>query len=809
MSNTNFSYLLLVESPAKCSKIEQYLGPNYKCMASYGHITELDGLKSIDTTKDYKLNFTVIKKRLVQLNKIKTAIKNRRCEVIIATDDDREGEAIGWHLCQFLKLPVSTTKRIIFHEITKPALQAAVAAPTVLNQNIINAQNARQTLDILVGYNISPILWKNISRQSASALSAGRCQTPTLRLVYDNYLKIKKNPGEFVYKTSGFFTKKNIEFILQTELKEKQDAIDFLEKSRNITENGGTYIYIRDNIKEKKVKPPQPLITSTLQQEANNLFNMSTKETMKHAQTLYEKGFITYMRTDSKKYSAEFINASKSYIKEKWGMEYIGETLENITIFAKTDNSNKKEDSKKEDSKKEDSKKDKDNKDTPHEAIRPTKITVEQIPDHYPPRVKNLYKMIYSRTIESMMADLILSVITASINLQSTVDNKKDSSEIRYKTQVETIVKKGWTIVRNKYKTHITNYNYLMKLKDNSEVVNNEIRCEQTLKNSVKHLSESCLVQTLEKRGIGRPSTFASLISKIIDRKYVAKTNIEGRKITCSNYELINGEITENEIEKQFNSEKNKLVIQPLGILVIEFLLEYFTELFDYEFTSRMEQKLDNIVANTSTYLEVCSDSHKKITDLLQGITKDSRQEFQIDDKHFYMIGKYGPVIKKKVKNDKGEDKITFLTAKPDIDIDKLRNNEYALSDILVNNTNIYNKNLGEYNNNKIILKKGKYGNYIEVIDNDKNKKTFSIKDINKDFNEITIDDVKSTVDGKKVNNKNCLRIINEDISIRTGKYGPYVYYKTKKMNKPVFVSLKKFKFNYLVCDPELIIELL
>ena len=408
-----------------------------------------------------------------------------------------------------------------------------------------------------------------------------------------------------------------------------------------------------------------------------------------------------------------------------------------------------------------------------------------------------------------MMADLILSVITASINLQSTVDNKKDSSEIRYKTQVETIVKKGWTIVRNKYKTHITNYNYLMKLKDNSEVVNNEIRCEQTLKNSVKHLSESCLVQTLEKRGIGRPSTFASLISKIIDRKYVAKTNIEGRKITCSNYELINGEITENEIEKQFNSEKNKLVIQPLGILVIEFLLEYFTELFDYEFTSRMEQKLDNIVANTSTYLEVCSDSHKKITDLLQGITKDSRQEFQIDDKHFYMIGKYGPVIKKKVKNDKGEDKITFLTAKPDIDIDKLRNNEYALSDILVNNTNIYNKNLGEYNNNKIILKKGKYGNYIEVIDNDKNKKTFSIKDINKDFNEITIDDVKSTVDGKKVNNKNCLRIINEDISIRTGKYGPYVYYKTKKMNKPVFVSLKKFKFNYLVCDPELIIELL
>ena len=303
--------LVIVESPAKCRKIEKFLGNGYKCAASFGHIRGFDGgLKAIDIDNHFKPAFRTLPKKAKYIKKLRMLIK-KSSEVILATDDDREGEAIAWHLCQVFKLPINTTKRIIFHEITKSAIQHAIGNPTHLNMDKVCAQQARQILDLLVGFKISPILWKHISRNSKSGLSAGRCQTPALRLIYDNQKEIDNSPGKKVYETIGYFTKKNLEFKLNFNYSNEDSMGEFLESSIH-------FDHIYDVNKPKKIskKPPQPFSTSTLQQKASNELRFSPKQTMTLAQKLYENGYITYMRTDSKTYSKEFIIAAKLYIEK-------------------------------------------------------------------------------------------------------------------------------------------------------------------------------------------------------------------------------------------------------------------------------------------------------------------------------------------------------------------------------------------------------------------------------------------------------------------------------------------------------------
>ena len=371
--------LVIVESPAKCKKIENYLGPGYKCMSSYGHIRELPSLKNIDIEKNFSPTYLMIDNAIKRKNveALRKEIKSAR-EVILATDNDREGEAIAWHLCDVFKLDINKTKRIIFHEITESALQQAIKNPRTVDMNIVNAQQARQILDVLVGFKVSPVLWKLVSQPKGkdNALSAGRCQTPALKLIYENQKEIDESIERKVYNTTGYFTNLNLPFELNPEGKfeDEDDMITFLDDSINFS-----HIYTCSQPKKIFKQPPEPFTTSRLQQVASNELHYSPKETMRICQLLYEGGYITYMRTDSKTYSAEFLDSAKEYITKTFDAKYIGHIIDGIC----DDNNISTETAKKRGKKKSKTKNAEENdslRQEAHEAIRPTNISLQNLP---------------------------------------------------------------------------------------------------------------------------------------------------------------------------------------------------------------------------------------------------------------------------------------------------------------------------------------------------------------------------------------------------------------------------------------------
>jgi len=743
--------LVIVESPAKCKKIESYLGSGYKCIASFGHIRQIaNGLKSIDTNNNYDVVFKTIGSKGKYIKSLREWIKKSK-EVILATDDDREGEAIAWHICKTFNLSVLSTKRIIFHEITKPAIKTAINNPTVINMNTVNAQLARQVLDLLVGYTISPILWKHISRNTKGSLSAGRCQTPALRLVYEQQKLINSSPGKKVYETTGIFTNKNLSFVLNYNYNSENEMEKFLEESVNFEHK-----YSVTKPKVVKKNPPIPFTTSTLQQKASNEYNFSPKQTMRLAQTLYENGLITYMRTDSMKYSKEFVKTAKKYIKSQYGNDYITKNLGKL--INNGENKKKKE----------------NNAQEAHEAIRPTKIDVNTITvaGKITAREVKLYNLIWKNTVESCMTAATYNSITAKIT-----SPEKHS----YKYSSEEVIFPGWKIVAG-YDKENKEYKYLLSLKEGKLLEYKEIYSKVTLKDLKKNYTEARLVQMLEKKGIGRPSTFSNLISKIQERGYVNKENVEGKKIKCTDFKLVEADLEEIDTERVFGNEKNKLVIKPIGIIVYEFLEKHFDDLFNYDYTKHMEDELDKISNGNKIWHTLCNDCHKQINKSSKNIKDSHRETYRIDENHIYMIGKYGPVI----KYENGEE-TSFKSVKKNIDMEKLKNGEYTLKEIVdLNKVGSNNINLGEYEGEDVILKKGKYGMYITY-----KGKNSSISHIKKKMERVDLKDVLDVLKGKKTSNPNILKVITDEISIRKGKYGPYVFYKTKKMSRPKFIPMK------------------
>jgi DNA topoisomerase I len=736
--------LVIVESPAKCKKIESYLGNGYKCIASFGHIYKLS---DVDNNNNYKPNFKTLPEKGKYIKNLRASIKKAK-EIILATDDDREGEAIAWHICRLAKLPVATTKRIIFHEITKAAIQKAIKSPTIINMKKVNAQLGRQVLDRMVGFTISPTLWKQFFHggKNKTSLSAGRCQTPALRLVYENQKEIDKNPGNKVWETTGIFTDKNLTFKLNYDHTIQNNIEDFMEESANFS-----HMLLKPNKATTSTrKAPAPFSTSTLQQKASNELHYSPKRTMQIAQKLYENGYITYMRTDNKKYSKEFIKQVIPFIKKKWDVDsdYISNSINKITIG-------------------EGEKKDK-NAQEAHEAIRPTKLNVERV--NLGEQENRLYNLIWSNTIESCMEDAKISIIKAIVT--APMDHK-------YEYKAEMVTFPGWLIV-NGYDKVAELYHFIKNIRK-KEVEYKKIYAKQNLKNLKTHFSEARLVQLLEKKGIGRPSTFSSLISKIQDREYVKKGKVDGKKIDCTDYQLKEDELDELDIKRTFGNEKNKLIIQPLGIMVIEFLLKQFDPLFVYEYTENMERKLDNISKGESKWQDLCRDCDNTMKKLTKEI-KEKKAHIKIDEYHVYMVGKYGPVIK--MEKD-GETK--FINVKENLDLDKLKNGEYNIDDIKVQKPHFSGKNLGKFKGNDAILKKGKFGLYLTC-----NGKNYSLKSIKKKEEDITFDDVKDILSGKKSSNPNVLKILDENLTIRKGKYGAYLFYKKKTMSKPKFFSLQQ-----------------
>jgi len=750
--------LVIVESPAKCKKIESFLGDGYKCLASFGHIRELtNGLHCIDIKNNFEPTFTLLENKARNIKLLKTYIK-KADEVILATDDDREGEAIAWHICKTFNLSIQNTKRIIFREITKSAVKNAIKNPIKLNMPKVNAQLARQVLDRLVGFIISPQLWKHISRKTKKGLSAGRCQTPALKIIYDNQQLIDNTPGVEVYNTKGIFTKHKLEFILNKEFIMSRDIIEFLEESVNFTHKLSDK---KININKKKLAP-SPFTTSKLQQKASNILHYSPKQTMMVAQKLYEGGYITYMRTDSKTYSKEFVDKTKSFIKNKWGEDYIHNDIERHTLRntqAGQAQAGQAQAGQAQAGQAQEA----------HEAIRPTDINKRSLPPSSDNRQVSLYKLIWQNTIESCMADAIYDLLKITI---------KAPLNLKYNYSYQKITFSGWLIIGG-YNKDNTIYNDLNDM-DKGIIPYNKIFSEFTLKNIKTHFTEAKLVQALEENGIGRPSTFSGLVSKLIDREYVNKTDIIGKKLDYIDYELSNNEISEISGSKTFGNEKNKLKIQPIGILVCEFLYKNYMDLFNYGYTSDMEKTLDIISRGEKIWYELCDECYKEVNKLTKTI-KNERQTIKIDENHTYMIAKYGPVIK---YSKDGETK--FLGVKDDIDIQLLREGKYELKDILKENKTFSGKNLGNFKNSCVILKKGKYGLYIQWDSNN-----YSIKHIKKNEDSIRLEDVLDVLLGKSSSNSNIIKLVNDDISVRKGKYGPYLFYKTKSMSKPKIIKLK------------------
>jgi len=836
--NKSFTnYLIIVESPSKCKKIEEFLGKNYKCIATKGHLREIEGLKSINTKGEFEIQFNITHSKKKHIENMREIIAEYHyTNIFLASDDDREGEAISWHVCELFHLPIDITPRIVFHEITENAVRHAIENPRTTDMNLVKAQHARQILDMIIGFKISPYLWKYIYSSKSASLSAGRCQTPALRLVYDNEME-KKSTGilEYKYKTTALFFSHLTQFSLNHEFATKEEVDHFLDISNPQPHTHiHTYtIQVCPN-KESVKSPPKPFNTSRLLQTASNIMHSSPKETMQLLQSLYQDGYITYMRTESTKYSNEFIQKAKTFIEKEWNTTYVGniETLKNKSA------------------------------NNPHEAIRVTKIECKMVPiTKGNTRLSTLYKIIWKNTVQSCMSPAVYKCTPIEISAPM---------NYKYIYSVESPVFLGWQSVNTKFAddyspmniTEIQSKNESMILfyktiqRTGQSFSTDLIESNLTVHSKHNHYTESTLIQKLEEIGIGRPSTFSLLVDTIQDRGYVKKTNVSGISVNCIDYKMKNNKIIKTENTKTFGAEKNKLVIQPIGILTIEFLIQYFQSIFSYAYSKNMEDELDKISniknmdvetdthpdTNVDTPLElnrpqekwysICQQCNSEIKELSKKINHLGKQSYKIDEDHSLAFQQHGPVIRKQREDGTFE----YKSIKKDIELDlqKLKEGAYTLSDLL----EIENSHLGTYKDIPVYIRSGQYGAYIEYQEN-----KHTIRSIDKPVNSVRLEDVLHLLDPEYVvpqtsdnetetenetengnieksdkntnlgipytrkppppENKNILRVITSELSIRKGKFGAYVYYKTGDMKTPEFYSLKKFKKGFNTCDIE------
>lgn len=780
-------YLVIVESPSKCAKIEGFLGSDYKCIASKGHIRYIDGMTSIDTKKDYTIKFSLVDEKKDHIKFMKSCISNfSKSNIILATDDDREGEAIAWHICDTFCLPVDTTKRIVFHEITKTAVQNAIKNPGVINMNLVLSQHARQVLDMLVGFKISPYLWKHIHNSKTNGLSAGRCQTPALRLVYDNeQLLLNEGQPEVKYKTTGYFFAKQIPFTLNHDFTEKSHLCSFMELSKTFEHKLAI-----DSSKDSIRQPPRPFNTSNLLQCASNVLSMSPKETMNHCQTLYQAGYITYMRTDSTKYSVDFLLKARNYIIEKWhSEEYLGD----FSVIENCNNLN------------------------PHEAIRATHIETAYI-SGIEQRTLSLYKLIWRNTIESCMAPAKYKCTKVSVSAPE---------EHVYTKIVEIPVFLGWKIISSTEEKDIDLTNgqntgqglllYFQTWNASSPIPFSKIESNVSIYNKHSHYTESSLIKKLEDLGIGRPSTFAMIIETIIERGYVKKTDLPGIIMKCEEFILRENVLEKKEIEKTFGKEKNKLVIQALGIVTLEFLTEHFETLFNYDYTKNMEDDLDKISSGETIekWSDICEKCNSTIKVLSKPVAKMEKPKYFVassDGKQYELVfHRYGASLKHTAEEEGAEPEYKPVNQKIKIDIELLKEGKYLAEDLM----EIKNDYLGKYEEQDMFIKNGKYGPYVKWGD-----KTVSIKSIKKPLNEIVLEDIVILLQPEEIDpnaprlppqlqdkNPNILKSLSAELSIRKGKYGPYIFHMARDAKKPEFFKLAKYKTTYMNTENEKLIE--
>jgi DNA topoisomerase-1 len=627
--------LLIVESPAKCKKISGFLGTGWTVLASMGHIRALEeDLDAVGLERDFEPKYRFLtEKKAKAIKAIQDAAKYAD-EIYLAADDDREGEAIAFSVACLLKRDPTSLPRAVFHEITAKAVKAAVANPRRLDMNRVMAQQARAVLDMMVGFTISPLLWKHVAR----ALSAGRCQTPALRLVWEREQTIQGHSAETSWVLSGTFTtsksKSSFSATMADALEDQESAMNYLE---NVHENTGACV---KEVVQKPwtLNPPKPLITSTLQQEASALYHSNPQNTMKVAQSLYEAGLITYMRTDHAILSEEAITEAHAWVKENHGEAYIGPCLGCRGGGAGAEEKPKKAPKK---SKKADEKaaaaagaSGPPQAQEAHEAIRPTHFEVTEPPGEWTAQEKKIYQLIWRRAVQATMSAAKGQARTVSFTLDA------DEAEFPWQISAKTTEFQGWQILGATAKLDDTDeeddaegsgsaislWKLLQSMKEGTCLTWSSLHAAPKQTKAQPRFTEATLVRELEKKGIGRPSTFASLVQVLFEKTYVEKKDISGEKVKHTSLTLspsVWPPVT-NVKEVTAGAEKGKLVPTALGESVLRFCLKEFPQLFAYEFTAQMENRLDQVAQGQEEWKQVCRDTWTSYKDDYERL-KDKR----------------------------------------------------------------------------------------------------------------------------------------------------------------------------------------
>jgi DNA topoisomerase I len=723
--------LFIVESPSKIPKIKKALGNNFIVTASFGHIRDLEKKElGIDVDNNFEPNYIVSpdKKSLVsELKKLGKSCK----KVWLASDYDREGESIAWHLFKVMELKKEKTHRTVFTEITPKALQNAIQKPTDIDIDMFYSQQARRVIDRLIGYLITPVLWKNFhsSFEKKISLSAGRVQTVALRIVKERDDEIKKFQKNTYFKINGQF-EEVLDADLNENIIEKETVNKFLQHCKNTD-------FIISDIKKKVStrKPSAPYITSSLQQEASNKLGFSPKRTMAIAQRLYENGYITYMRTDSKILSNDAIEMISEVIKNKYGDKYL-----NVTSYDKKVKGSQEA----------------------HEAIRPCDFSTENISDLEEDDNK-LYQLIWKKTVASQMAPAKVDTLTITIEIKD-ISTVISDPKLYFISKAEAVNFDGFM----KLFPMNDNPELLEKLKHFKKkqiVTDDKIEATQKFtKPPHGYFTEASLIKKLEDLGVGRPSTYSSIISTIQDRNYVVKEDRKGEEVEMDIMCLENDEISTSKKTSIINKEKQKMFITDIGGIISEFLIKHFTQLFDYSFTAKIEDNLDEIASGKKLWYNVVKAVYQefqpKILELKDKSEKDNYKRVLENGITVY-IGKYGPVAKTDDDSPKfsplGKFKIETIT-------------EQEATSLFE-----FPKILGKHKGKEIKLCNGKFGFYLKW--NDKNFSSPS--------SDITIEEACELIETPKAPISNIIKEINKDITIKKGRYGPYMVYHGKNIKIP------------------------
>lgn len=759
--------LIIVESPGKIKKISQYLGPEYIVKASIGHIQDLDkSTLSVDIDNNFKPNYIITPDKKKVVKELLSLAKDCK-EVILAADGDREGEAIAWSLANVLKL--KDPKRIIFNEITKPALAKALENPTLINYNMVNAQQSRRILDRLVGYLISPVLWKYLS---TNAKSAGRVQSVVVKIIIDKENEIAKSISQPYFKTIAEFEFGSTNVVkfsgtLQTGQKlyqfdSESTVKTFLSQINKNTE----FKVISVNNKKSIRKPSPPFITSSLQQEASTKLHFSVKKTMDVAQKLYEAGWITYMRSDCPNISNEAIDEAKKYIIDTYGKDYSDPKNYESKNTSSQD---------------------------AHECIRPTHMDIPD-PEDVNDDLKKLYTLIWKRAIASQMANAQVNIQT--IQIDATIHVGKESILLFDKTQtyfvstLENVEFPGYLIVYDNTPEDEEKVTGKLEIKVKDRLHMCKIKVSEEYTKPPLRYNEAALVRYLEKNGIGRPSTYAANISKVIERNYVEIKNIDGIKKNSRQFEL-NSKFNIKETTKEIfiGKEQKKLISTNMGVQVNDFLSQHFQPIMNVEFTANFETYLDKIAEGGANWVTVLRTFYDMINPIVEKLNTDAKNIKKIggniadrllgNDESGHEVyagtGKYGPYVKIEIsESNNSKNKYRFAKLQS-ISVETVTL-DYAL-DLLE-----WPKKLGKIGNAIVTLNDGQFGLYIKYAD-----RNYSIKEA-LDPSDIDLEYAKKLIDSGDPYSLKSFKVKDKIINVKNGEFGYYlqIVSGSKKQNIPI-----------------------